>query len=354
MSIAFNGSTSKLVYDPGASLGLTYPFAIFAWLKPTSASVNQMVFGAAELGFTREAMIYAEGSSSGKVRAFHVGDSNGIGANSTTSVSTSWTPALAVFTSDTSRTIFYGAGAAVTENSTDTDLLASQLRRITVGVRAKDDGLPFTGDIAEVAIWSGGTALGQTEFDSLAAGAVPNTVSSSTLYDYWSLTTQASTHTGVNGRVLTATSTSQGSTHPLSSGYTLALDAGSYSVSGQAVTTTATRTIGLNSSSYSVSGQDVTFTYEQPGNTTIVLEPGSYLFEGSNVLRAISMSLDNGAYTVFGQDLDFTRTYPMAYTITLDPASYVWSGRSVALRYSGAPVVDTKQTSLSISIRMGL
>lgn len=218
MSIAFNGSSSKLIHDPGASLGLTYPFAVFAWVKPASGAVNQMVFGAAALSLTREAMLYAEGAGSGKMRAFHVGDSNGVGADSTTSLSTSWTAALAVFTSDTSRTIYYGAGAAVTESSTDTNLLASQLTRLAVGTRAKDDGLWFTGDIAETAVWSGGTALGQTEFDSLAAGAVPSSVSSSTLWDYWSLTTQAATHTGLNGRVLTATSTSQGADHPIGGG----------------------------------------------------------------------------------------------------------------------------------------
>jgi hypothetical protein len=71
-------------------------------------------------------------------------------------------------------------------------------------VRGKDETLWYSGLAAHYAIWTGGTALGQTEFDALAAGAVPSSVSSGTLWDYWALATSASTHTGTNGRVLTS------------------------------------------------------------------------------------------------------------------------------------------------------
>jgi hypothetical protein len=216
MSIAFNGTDSKLILSSGIS-GLAFPISVFCWVKPTSSSVNQMVAGFGNSGGNQELMLYAEGAGSGKMRAFQTGDSSAA-ANSTTSISTSWTPALAVFTSAASRTIYYGAGAAVTETTDTAPAGLSSLNKIAVGTRTKNESLWFTGDLAEFAIWSGGTALGQTEFDALAAGDVPSTVAAAALYDYWDLTTQASTHTGVNSRVLTATNTSQGATHPIGGG----------------------------------------------------------------------------------------------------------------------------------------
>ncbi len=213
MSIAFNGTDAKLTLSSGIT-GLAFPISVFCWVKPTSASVNQMVCGFGNNGGNEELMLYAEGAGAGKMRAFVTGGGSSA-ANSTTAMSTAWTPALAVFTSAASRTIYYGAGAAVTETTDTAPANLSNLNKIAVGTRTKNESLWFTGDAAEFAIWSGGTALGQTEFDSLAAGAVPNTVASGSLWEYWELRTDAATQTGVNGRVLTKTNTSQGGTHPI-------------------------------------------------------------------------------------------------------------------------------------------
>lgn len=216
MSIAFNGTTSRLLRD-GGSLGLAFPISIFCWVRPTSATVNQMVCGFGNTSANEELQLYAEGAGSGRMRAFQTGGASAA-ANSTTPLSTAWTPALAVFTSASSRTIYYGAGAAVTETTDTSPANLTALNRVGLGNRLRNDSLWFTGDLAEFAIWSGGTALGQTEFDLLAGGAVPNTASPGTLWDYWSLLTDAATQTGVNGRVLTAFSTSQGATHPIGGG----------------------------------------------------------------------------------------------------------------------------------------
>jgi hypothetical protein len=133
-------------------------------------------------------------------------------------------------------------------------------------------------------------------------------------------------------------------------GYVITLDPGSYSISGQAVTTLATRLVALNSSSYSWAGQAVTLTYEQPGVTVLALDPGSYVFSGSNVLRAISFAANSGSYTISGQDLNFTRTFPQAYSITIENAAYNMTGRAIALRWSGEPVSDFISNKISISI----
>jgi hypothetical protein len=212
MSIAFNGSDSKLLLNTVSPV-LAFPISIFCWVKPTSAGVNQFACGAGINGGGEELMLYAEGAGSGKMRAFATGSA----ATGTTSISTDWTAALAVFTSATSRTIYYGAGAAVTDTTTTSETPAS-FNRIGLGCRVRNESFWFAGDLAEFAIWSGGTALGQTEFDSLAGGSVPSTVSASTLYEYWELRTDAATQTGVNGRVLTKTNTSQGATHPIGGG----------------------------------------------------------------------------------------------------------------------------------------
>lgn len=216
MSISFNGTNSQLTLASGIS-GLSYPISILVWVKPTSTTVNQMVGGFGNFGGNEELVLYASGADDGKMRAQQVGGS-GAAAVSTSSLSTSWTPALAVFTSATSRTIYYGAGAAVTNTTDISPANLSNINRVGLGNRTRNDTFWFAGDLAEFAVWSGGTALGQTQFDALAAGAVPNTVSSGTLWDYWELRTDASTQTGVNGRVLTKTNTSQGADHPIGGG----------------------------------------------------------------------------------------------------------------------------------------
>jgi hypothetical protein len=213
MSIAFNGSTSKLQLNSG-SLSISYPFTIFCWMKPNSATTSYMVAGVGQDGVSDNALfIFADGGGDTKVKAF-ARDNGSSAASSTTAQSTAWQPAMAVFTSSTSRTIYYASGAAVTDTAPIAPAFSS-VNRITVGCR-NNDTLHFNGEIEQFALWS--AALTQANFDSLAAGALPNTVASGSLYDYWALLTSAATHTGTNGRVLTATSTTTGGTSPPVSG----------------------------------------------------------------------------------------------------------------------------------------
>lgn len=212
MSIEFNGSASKLQWNGSPSL--SYPITIFAWIKPDSGSANGMVAGFGDSPGGNEVDLYVEGTTS-KVKAFASGTLT-TAADSTTAPQTTWQPAMAVFTSTTSRTIYYAAGAAVTNTTSNTVNLAS-FNRLVVGTRGRTDSIWFDGLIAEVAVWQGGTALGQTEFDSLAAGALPESVSVGTLWDHWALL-DSSDLTGSVSRTLTATSVTDGATHPISRG----------------------------------------------------------------------------------------------------------------------------------------
>jgi hypothetical protein len=219
MSVDFNGTNAKLQLGPTTLTGLSYPVTEFIWFLPDSVSTNYMVAGIGQDGGSDELMIYAEGAGTGKVKAFARDSGTNSSAASTSSIAASWECAMCVHTSASSRSVYYRAGAVVTDTATVLSSLAS-LDRVVVGVRGKDETLWYSGLAAHYAIWSGGTALGQTQFDALAAGAVPSSVSSGTLWDYWALASNAATHTGTNGRVLTSFggTTTGASDPPVSSG----------------------------------------------------------------------------------------------------------------------------------------
>ena len=209
MSLTFNGTSSKL--EISNKLVSAYPATYFIWIKPTSTAVNAFAMGSGGTG--EELAIYC---ASNNARAWQDHLSSGP-ANpvSTSTIVTSWQPCMAVFTSATSASIYYSSGAVVTADPGNGAANFSAMSRFTIGARP-DTGSAYWwgGDLAEAAVWS--SALTQANFDSLAAGATPESVAVGTLIDVWDLQTQASTQVGrVSGNVLTATSTSQGATHPI-------------------------------------------------------------------------------------------------------------------------------------------
>ena len=139
----------------------------------------------------------------------------------------------------------------------------------------------------------------------------------------------------------------------VSSGSTLLLDAGSYSVSGQTANTLATRLLELNVGNYVVNGQNATLTYAQPGTYTLALDGGAYSIAGVDAFRIISTSLDAGSYAVSGQDVAFNVSVPQSYVLTCDGGSYLVLGRNAFLLGPGdtIPVAKGNQT---ISVRVGI
>jgi hypothetical protein len=210
VGLSFNGTSSKL--ELASAVVSAYPFTIFGWVKPASASTGfggLVSMGAS--GGTQYVGAFDFGSVNGKIAARTRGSSSA-DANSTTGIVTaSWQPFMAVFTSASSRTIYYASGAAVTNTATESPTLGN-LNRLRLGVFPTAESSWFNGDMAEVAIWT--IALGSTEWTSLSGGASPPTVQPDGLLDYWSLFSTAASQTGLNGRVLTASNTSTSATHP--------------------------------------------------------------------------------------------------------------------------------------------
>ena len=219
MSASFNGSSSRFYNNTDLPAEVSgYPFAIFAWIKPTSASTSYMVAGAGDFsGGNDEFMMYADGAGTGKLRAFARGSGSNA-ADSASSIVTTWQPALVVFTSTTSRTAYYAGGASGSDTNSQAPSFAA-LDRVTVGVRGITNSLYFAGLIAHVAMWQG-TVPNSSDWTSLAAGATPSDIAAAGLIDYWALTsTQGSNQTGsVNGYVLTADSISDSADNPTLSG----------------------------------------------------------------------------------------------------------------------------------------
>lgn len=139
-----------------------------------------------------------------------------------------------------------------------------------------------------------------------------------------------------------------------SSGFTLALDNGTHTVTGQDVSLLAQRTLPLDAGTLSVTGQDINLVKQTPGALVLSLDAGSYNIVGSDALVNLSMNLDSGTHTSVGQNIDFIRTFPQAYSLALDAGSLNIAGTAIALRWSGAPIVPAKNTGLAMSLRIGL
>jgi hypothetical protein len=93
-----------------------------------------------------------------------------------------------------------------------------------------------------------------------------------------------------------------------SSGYTLDMAQGSYTLSGQALGLTAQHTIALAQGSYALTGQALA------------------------LLRGLVLALAQGSYALSGQDLALLA----ARTLAMNQGSYTLSGQAVGLDYSAA------------------
>lgn len=311
MSVSFNGTSSKLIYT--GNVRNVYPFSMFAWIKPANATADMMVGGSGNTSGGQELAMFASGTTAGDpVRAFSRDGASSVGPNSTTAIDTAnWQPCLVVFTSTTSRTVYYAGGAAVS-NTTSNNGSPNLHNRFTVGTRPYVDGLWFSGDIAEVAIWS--SALTQTDFDDLAAGDLPETVAAGSLIDAWPLVDNADL-TGVNGKAFAATSVSNGATHPITR-----------SGGGASVETTATTALPTFSGSISVSPEVAT-------GATIAMP-------------TFSGSITSGDFSV---EFDFTPPLPgFSGSISVSPS--VSATTTVSLpAFSGSITIATGGATITIT-----
>lgn len=103
----------------------------------------------------------------------------------------------------------------------------------------------------------------------------------------------------------------------------LALDTGSYATTGQTITTSLGRTVALDAGAYAKTGQVLDTAY----GTTVALDAGSYATAGQTITTPLShtLNLDAGSYTTTGQ----TITTTLARTLNLDVGSYATSGQTI-------------------------
>lgn len=332
MSLAFNGTSSKLTWAGAAVAEL--PFTLFCWIKPTSASASGMVFGAGDFGGAQELAVYADGAGAGsKVKALsNAGGS--VAAASTTPLSTAWQPAMAVFTSATSRKIYYANGAVVSDTSSNA-LTFSGFDRIVVGCRPITDTVWFNGLIAEAACWS--SALTQADFDALAAGAFPETIATGSLIDSWSLETQSATQVGTVSRTLTANNTTQGATHPISRslGDTITATIGTATASGYSAAIIGAVTIACSLGGATASGHQATVS--TGSNVTISATLGTATASGysASVVSAGSATITTDVFKNNTGTILASTVIPKLAAIKLSDMTVAASWTSQATNGSG-------------------
>ena len=319
MALSFNGSSSKLEW--AGALASAFPFTIFGWVKPTSASTSHMAFGSGSSGF--ELAAFLDGANKAKAFTNAGGSTFAASANALTTI---WQPVMCVFTSAGARTIYYGNGAPVSSSTTNNAFVAAHTRFV-VGTRPQADGQWFNGDIAHVAAWS--TALTQANFDALAAGAAPNTVASASLIEYWSLATQAATQTGVNGRVLTATSISQAATEPIGTAAATALT----------LTGPTTGTVGTASTNFTVAANG-----SLSANVTVTPSSGGGGGTFSPATLTLTSAATSGTFT-------YTATTTGAKTISVTNSGSLANPSAVTFTASAAG--DTTPPTLTGAITIG-
>ena len=125
------------------------------------------------------------------------------------------------------------------------------------------------------------------------------------------------------------------------------LDAGSYSVSGQDPGLTSARSLVLDAGAYSVTGNDVTLVYSAGTVAySLTLDAGSYSITGLDPTLASNrnLTLDAGSYALTGNDV----TFSSALSFPLDTGVYTLSGLPVGLVWSGAPVEEVTDRIITL------
>lgn len=212
MAITFNGSDSTLKH--AGTTVTAYPFTIFCWARCTNIATagGQSVVEIGVSTSDSSSLLLAGVDIAGDPMRVLSRFNGSLSGNSAASiVSGEWQPVMAVYSSESSRTIYFADGTSVT-NTQSTPSNPSAYNAIAIGCRTFASGNIFVGDIAEVAVWS--AALGSAEWNLLKAGASPSTVAAASLVEYWSLSTNAASIAGANGRTLTAVNTAQAASHP--------------------------------------------------------------------------------------------------------------------------------------------
>ena len=180
MAISFSGSGQS--YYSSSTPVTAVPLTIACWMNKPSAATGGFVAGIMRNAGSSWHGFYIVAANNGKIYASVANANVFAEAQSTTSYSANtWHHVCAVFSSNTSRTVYLdGAGSA-----TNTTSLTPTLIDIVTLAAARKSGLVdnyLNGSLAEVAIWN--AALTEPEVKSLSAGMSPKLVRPQSLVLY--------------------------------------------------------------------------------------------------------------------------------------------------------------------------
>jgi hypothetical protein len=203
MSLDLNGSTGYLSH-PG-KLVSAFPCTIVAWVGFDSTSGGQFIASQVQSNADRYMAGWLDSNGStayANLRNVGNGDS---GTKTGLSPSATMAVMMAVFTSTTSRSLYYGSNVEATSTTSMTDDITNH-DRFVVGAfyyNGNSPSLFLNGNVAEVHVYN--TALVDADYNTLAGGALPETVTG--WVDGWALETYSAggTYTSIGGsRTLTA------------------------------------------------------------------------------------------------------------------------------------------------------
>lgn len=111
--------------------------------------------------------------------------------------------------------------------------------------------------------------------------------------------------------------------------YSLVLDQGSYSLTGQALALVYGKVLIAEQGSYALSGQDVLFDFHDK-DIEMAMDQGSYALAGQDVLfnKTLTMALDQGSYSYTGQTVDFD-FHDKDIEMTIEYGSYALTGYDI-------------------------
>jgi len=126
----------------------------------------------------------------------------------------------------------------------------------------------------------------------------------------------------------------------LFAGRSISLEQGNYAYAGQNINLLASRSISLEPANYTYTGQDVTLVYNPSGGPTYLLtiDAGAYNYSGQDtqLIANRTLSIDSGAYAYTGSDLSLLANR----SISIDSGAYVVTGNAVVLSANRAITLD--------------
>jgi hypothetical protein len=201
-------------------------------------------------------------------------------------------------------------GAVTIADTFDSTAHGASILRATTGTETPPAWTNWT-----ASVWHGTTLVVQPRALSLAL-------------DAGSFTVTGTDATFPRARILSLDAGSYaitGTAATLARGLFLSLDAGSYTISGTAATLSKGFSLPLDSGSYLITGTDASFLITRQ----LALDSGSYLLTGTAAsLQATRIfPLDSGSFLITGVDADLIHGLGAGnYSLTLDPGGYLITG----------------------------